>query len=57
MSIKDLKIGIPTEYFNEHLSSEVYEVWNEVANILESDGASVKQVCIIHFYWFINKVN
>lgn len=48
MSIKDLKIGIPTEYFNEHLSSEVYEVWNEVANILESDGASVKQVCIIN---------
>ncbi|XP_050302273.1 glutamyl-tRNA(Gln) amidotransferase subunit A, mitochondrial [Anthonomus grandis grandis] len=44
MSIKGLKVGIPVEYYNEHLSSEIYEAWNEVANLLESEGATVEQV-------------
>ncbi|CAG9769004.1 unnamed protein product [Ceutorhynchus assimilis] len=46
MSVKALKVGIPKEYFNEHLTSEVYDVWNEVANLLENDGAIVKQVSL-----------
>ncbi|XP_066157832.1 glutamyl-tRNA(Gln) amidotransferase subunit A, mitochondrial [Euwallacea fornicatus] len=46
MSIKDLKIGIPIEYFNGHLSSEVHQTWNEIANVLEGDGAIVKQVSL-----------
>lgn len=46
MSVKDLNIGIPIEYFNEHLSSEVYQTWNEVANILEKEGATVRQVSL-----------
>lgn len=44
MSLKGLKVGIPVEYFSEHLSPEVHEVWNEVANLLEADGAEVRQV-------------
>ncbi|XP_066260722.1 glutamyl-tRNA(Gln) amidotransferase subunit A, mitochondrial [Euwallacea similis] len=46
MSIKDLKIGIPVEYFNGLLSSEVHQAWNEIANVLEGDGAIVKQVSL-----------
>lgn len=44
LSIKNLKIGIPAEYFNENLSSEIYDVWNEVANLLENEGAVIKQI-------------
>lgn len=44
MSVKNLKIGIPIEYFNNSLCSEVYQTWNEVANMLEKEGATVLQV-------------
>lgn len=44
MSVKNLKIGIPIEYFNENLCSEVYQTWNEVANMLEKEGATVLPV-------------
>ncbi|KAF7274505.1 hypothetical protein GWI33_012849 [Rhynchophorus ferrugineus] len=44
MTLKDLKIGIPKEYYNEHLSQAVYDTWNEVANILQSSGAVIKEV-------------
>lgn len=44
MSIKGLKIGIPVEYHCEGLSDEVLDTWNEVANILEQNGAIVKEV-------------
>lgn len=50
MSVKDLNIGIPIEYFNEHLCSEVYQTWNEVANILEKEGATVRQVSQLYFF-------
>ncbi|XP_019864964.1 glutamyl-tRNA(Gln) amidotransferase subunit A, mitochondrial [Aethina tumida] len=46
LGIKDLKIGIPVEYHNEHLSDEVYDTWNEIANLLEQNGAQVKQVSL-----------
>ncbi|KAH1001447.1 hypothetical protein HUJ04_005467 [Dendroctonus ponderosae] len=44
MSLKGLKVGVPVEYFSELLSPEVHEVWNEVANLLEAEGAEVRQV-------------
>lgn len=37
-------MGIPVEYYHEHLSNEMLEVWNEAAKILEEGGATVKQV-------------
>ncbi|KAL1513894.1 hypothetical protein ABEB36_003234 [Hypothenemus hampei] len=46
MTVKGLKVGIPQEYFNEHLSTEVYEAWNEIANLLENNGAVVKQISL-----------
>lgn len=47
LSIQNLKIGIPREYYSEYLSSEVWQAWNEVANLLQQNGAIVKQV---YFY-------
>lgn len=44
ISIKGLKIGIPVEYHNKHLHEEVWETWNEIANLLEENGAAVKEV-------------
>lgn len=44
LSIKGLKVGIPVEYYHEHLSKEMLEVWNDTAKILEDGGATVKQV-------------
>lgn len=48
LSIKDLKIGIPVEYYCEHLTDEVADTWNEIANILEQNGAQIKQVSMPH---------
>lgn len=44
MSIKGLKIGIPIEYHCEALSDELLDTWNDIANILEQNGAIVKEV-------------
>lgn len=44
ISIKGLRIGIPVEYHNKHLNEEVWEVWNEIASLLEENGAVVKEV-------------
>ncbi|GJQ70287.1 gatA [Trypoxylus dichotomus] len=46
ISIKGLKIGIPIEYYCEHLSSEVLNVWNDVASLLEENGAVVREVSL-----------
>lgn len=51
MRIKNLNIGIPIEYYNEHLSDEVYDAWNMVARILKENGADIKQVCRINSKW------
>ncbi|KAJ8954415.1 hypothetical protein NQ318_011089, partial [Aromia moschata] len=48
ISIKGLKIGIPIEYHCQHLSKEIYDVWNEIAQLLASNGAIVKQVSLPH---------
>ncbi|KAI4465186.1 transamidase [Holotrichia oblita] len=44
MTIKGLKIGIPIEYHCEHLSPDVLDVWDDVANVLEESGAIIKEV-------------
>lgn len=46
MDIKGLKIGIPTEYYCDQLSQEVLDVWNDIAQILEKNGAIVKKVIL-----------
>ncbi|CAO1406849.1 unnamed protein product [Diamesa tonsa] len=44
LSMKDTKIGIPKEYHCQGLSQEVLEIWTQVADLLETNGAQVKQV-------------
>ncbi|KAI4465180.1 transamidase [Holotrichia oblita] len=46
MTIKGLKIGIPIEYHCEHLSPDVLDVWDDVANVLEESGAIIKEVSL-----------
>lgn len=48
MGIKGLKVGIPKEYHNEHLTSEVLEIWNEIANVLKENGADMKEISMPH---------
>ena len=50
ISIDHLKVGVPVEYHCEHLSDEVLETWNEIANLLKHNGATVKEVlCLYNF--------
>ena len=44
ISVKKLKIGIPKEYRCEGLSPEVLEIWTKVADILEENGAEIKEI-------------
>lgn len=44
MSIKGLKIGIPIEYYSQNLSKDVLETWNEITQVLEENGAIIKEV-------------
>ncbi|XP_050500257.1 glutamyl-tRNA(Gln) amidotransferase subunit A, mitochondrial [Diabrotica virgifera virgifera] len=44
MSIKGLKIGIPVEYNSEHVCDEVLDTWNELAVMLQNEGAVIKEV-------------
>ena len=44
LSIKDIRIGIPKEYHCEGLSQEVLEIWTQVADLLETNGAHVQEV-------------
>ncbi|KAF5291707.1 hypothetical protein FQR65_LT11400 [Abscondita terminalis] len=46
LSIKGLKVGIPVEYYCNGLSNEVLQTWNEVALMLEDNGAILKQVSL-----------
>lgn len=43
-SLDGLCVGIPKEFHCPGLSSEVVEVWNNVADLLEKSGARVVQV-------------
>lgn len=44
MTVKDVRIGIPKEYHCEGLSQEVLEIWTQVADLLETNGAKVQKV-------------
>lgn len=44
MTIKGLKVGIPVEYHCEHLNEEILDTWEDIANLLEENGAIVKEV-------------
>lgn len=44
MNIRNLKVGIPIEYHCKDLSEEVLETWNDVAKLLEENGAQIKKV-------------
>lgn len=46
MNMKNLKIGIPVEYHCKYLSDEVLETWNEVAKLLQENGAQIQQVIL-----------
>lgn len=45
-NLKDTVIGIPKEYFCHGLSKEVKNVWINVANVLEDNGAKVKDISL-----------
>ncbi|KAJ8920749.1 hypothetical protein NQ315_004889 [Exocentrus adspersus] len=53
LSIKNLKIGIPLEYHCDSLSSEVLDTWNDIAQLLEKEGAIVKKVSMPHTQYSI----
>lgn len=44
LNIKKLRVGIPREYHCEGLDSEVLEIWTKVANLLEENGAEIKEL-------------
>lgn len=46
--IKNLRIGIPKEYFPSSLSPEIYNEWLKLADKMENCGARVTQVSLPH---------
>lgn len=48
IDIRNIRIGIPKEYHCEGLSDEVLEAWVDIADLLESEVASVKPVTMQH---------
>ncbi|KAK4879849.1 hypothetical protein RN001_007995 [Aquatica leii] len=46
LSIKGLKVGIPVEYYCNDMGDEVLHTWNEVAQLLEDNGAIVKEISL-----------
>nr|CAH7730678.1 unnamed protein product [Callosobruchus chinensis] len=53
MIMKGLKIGIPVEYNCEYLSDEVLDIWDEIAQTLQNEGAIVKHVSMPHTQYSI----
>jgi len=47
-SIDGLRIGLPKEFFNEHLSSELQSVLQDSIKQLESQGATFKEISLPH---------
>ncbi|GBP74465.1 Glutamyl-tRNA(Gln) amidotransferase subunit A, mitochondrial [Eumeta japonica] len=43
-SLKNVKVGIPKEYYCDGMSEEIVTTWKYIANLLESEGALVKSV-------------
>lgn len=46
--ITKIRIGIPKEYHCSGLSPEVLQTWRKIADVLEIEGAQVKQVSLPH---------
>ncbi len=46
--IKGLKIGLPKEFFNEHLSSDLQKTLQDAIKVLESLGAEFKEISLPH---------
>lgn len=44
LDVRNIRIGIPQEYNCEGLSSEVLEIWTKIADLLEANGAQVKEL-------------
>ena len=47
-NVVGLKVGIPQEFFCDGMSSEVVEVWSNIADMLERGGAEVVPVNLPH---------
>jgi aspartyl-tRNA(Asn)/glutamyl-tRNA(Gln) amidotransferase subunit A len=47
-SIDGLRIGLPKEFFNKHLSSELQSVLQDSIKQLESQGATFKEISLPH---------
>lgn len=48
INLENIRIGIPKEYHCENLSADVLETWRKIADLLEDEGAQVKQVSLPH---------
>ncbi|XP_017784718.1 PREDICTED: glutamyl-tRNA(Gln) amidotransferase subunit A, mitochondrial [Nicrophorus vespilloides] len=48
LSVKGLKIGIPKEYHCKNLDKEVLDTWNDVAKLLDENGAVVKEISMVN---------
>lgn len=46
ISLNNIRIGIPKEYYCDGLSDNVLQTWMKVADILENNGAIVKQISL-----------
>lgn len=53
VSIKDIHIGIPKEYYCSELSEEIVDIWMKVADLLERNGAIVSSVSLPHTQYSI----
>ncbi|XP_070568991.1 glutamyl-tRNA(Gln) amidotransferase subunit A, mitochondrial-like [Ptychodera flava] len=53
ISVKDLHIGIPKEYYAPSLSSEVFQAWQKAADIFDNAGAKVTEVSLPHTQYSI----
>ena len=47
-SIEGLRIGLPKEFFNEHLSPELQSILQDSIKQLESQGATFKEISLPH---------
>lgn len=45
-NISGLKIGLPKEYFNEHLSPDINQVLSDAIKVLEAKGVEFKEVSL-----------
>ncbi|XP_077977286.1 glutamyl-tRNA(Gln) amidotransferase subunit A, mitochondrial-like [Glandiceps talaboti] len=53
ISVKDLHIGIPKEYYAPTLTSDVLESWKKAADLFANAGAKVSQVSLPHTQYSI----